>query len=84
MAGRDSLEREWAIRLARASMFPGKLQNLKFMPEIPKKLSHKFGANRNELAKKARKHDPNFAQSRDVHEDRGERQAKTEFRRTDR
>ena len=55
---------------------------LDFMPETPKKVSHKFGANRNELAKKARNHDPNFAQSRDVHEDRGERQAKTEFRRT--
>ena len=29
------------------------------------------------MAKKARKRDPNFAQSRDIHEDRGERQMKT-------
>ncbi len=29
--------------------------------------SHKFGANRNELAATPRKHDPNFRQSRDVH-----------------
>ena len=40
-------------------------------------MSHKLGANRNEFAKKARKHDPNFAQSRDVREDRGQRQAQT-------
>lgn len=42
-----------------------------------KKTSHKLGANRNEVAKKVRKHDPNFAQSRDVREDRGQRQAQT-------
>ena len=40
-------------------------------------VSHKLGANRNEFAKKARKHDSNFAQSRDVREDRGQRQAQT-------
>ena len=42
-----------------------------------KKAARKLGANRNELAKKTRKHDPNFAQSRDVREDRGQRQAQT-------
>jgi hypothetical protein len=42
-----------------------------------KKTSHKLGANRKEVARKARKRDPNFAQSRDIREDRGERQIKT-------
>lgn len=37
----------------------------------------KLGANRKEVARKTRKHDPNFAQSRDIREDRGERQMKT-------
>ncbi len=37
---------------------------------------HKLGANRKEVARKTRKHDPNFAQSRDIREDRGERQMK--------
>ena len=32
--------------------------------------------NRKETARKPRKHDPNFAQSRDIREDRGERQMK--------
>lgn len=41
--------------------------------------SHKFGANRNELAAIQRKHDPNFRQSRDVREDRGQRRMKTVF-----
>ena len=41
------------------------------------KPTHKLGANRKEIARKARKHDPNFAQSRDIREDRGERQMKT-------
>jgi hypothetical protein len=41
------------------------------------KPTNKPGANRNEPAKKARKRDANFAQSRDIHEDRGARQAKT-------
>jgi hypothetical protein len=40
------------------------------------KLAHKFGANRKEVARKPRKHDANFAQSRDIREDRGERQMK--------
>jgi hypothetical protein len=39
---------------------------------------HKLGAHLKEVAHKARKHDPNFAQSRDIREDRGERQMKTE------
>ncbi len=47
------------------------------MTNNPKKLSHKLGPNRNELARKARKHDRNFAQSRDIREDRGERQIKS-------
>jgi hypothetical protein len=38
---------------------------------------HKLGANRKEVARKRRKHDPNFAQSRDIREDRGARQMKT-------
>ena len=42
----------------------------------PKKPTHKFGANRKETARTSRKHDPNFAQSRDIREDRGERQMK--------
>jgi hypothetical protein len=40
------------------------------------KKSHKLGANRKEIARKTRKHDNNFAQSRDIWEDRGERQIK--------
>lgn len=44
---------------------------------VPKR-SHKLGPNRNEFAKKVRTKDPNFAQSRDVHEDRGQRQAQSE------
>jgi hypothetical protein len=46
------------------------------MPKIPKEASHKLGANRKETARKPRKHDANFAQSRDLREDRGERQTK--------
>jgi hypothetical protein len=38
---------------------------------------HKLGANQKEAAVKAPKHDANFKQSRDVREDRGQRQAKT-------
>jgi len=41
-----------------------------------RKPAHKLGANRKELARKPRKHDANFAQSRDIREDRGERQMK--------
>ena len=47
---------------------------MKTRPEIPRR---KVGADRNEPAVKSHKHDPNFKQSRDVHEDRGERQMKT-------
>jgi hypothetical protein len=47
------------------------------MPNETKKVPHKLGANHKETAKKTRKHDPNFAQSRDIREDRGERQMKT-------
>jgi hypothetical protein len=47
------------------------------MKATPKKVSHKLGANQKEPAVKARRHDPNFKQSRDVREDRGERQIKT-------
>jgi len=46
------------------------------MTTKPLKPTHKFGANRKETARKTRKHDPNFAQSRDIREDRGERQMK--------
>lgn len=49
------------------------------MPNSKKKITHKFGANRRELAHKVQKLDSNFAQSRDIHEDRGERQIKQIF-----
>jgi hypothetical protein len=39
-------------------------------------LAHKLGANRGETAKRQRKLDKNFKQSRDVREDRGIRQVK--------
>jgi len=39
--------------------------------------SHKLGANRRELTRSPRKKDKNFKQSRDIREDRGERQSKT-------
>lgn len=42
-----------------------------------KKTPHKLGANQKETAVKAPKHDANFRQSRDIREDRGERQIKT-------
>ena len=38
---------------------------------------HKLGANQKESAVKAVKRDANFKQSRDLREDRGERQMKT-------
>lgn len=50
------------------------------MPATPKKVSHKLGANRKEVARKTRKLDANFKQSRDIREDRGERQIKTTVR----
>ncbi len=40
------------------------------------KPARKLGANRKDFERKARKHDPNFAQSKDIREDRGERQMK--------
>ena len=46
------------------------------MTANPTAATHKFGANRNEIARKPRKRHPNFAQSRDIREDRGERQIK--------
>ncbi|MCE9611526.1 MAG: hypothetical protein K8R23_15115 [Chthoniobacter sp.] len=46
------------------------------MKTTPKKPTKKPGANRNEIAVKPQKHDANFRQSRDVREDRGERQIK--------
>ncbi len=49
------------------------------MSEIPQKPAHKLGANRKDPARKSHKHDANFAQSRDIREDRGERQVKTAF-----
>jgi len=47
------------------------------MANTSKKLPRKLGPNRNELAKKRPQRDRNFAQSRDIREDRGERQMKT-------
>lgn len=46
------------------------------MKTTPKKVSKKLGADRDETAVKARTLDPNFKQSRDIREDRGERQIK--------
>jgi hypothetical protein len=42
-----------------------------------KSTPHKLGANQKETAVKTVKHDANFKQSRDVREDRGQRQIKT-------
>lgn len=47
------------------------------MKTKPKSQPHKLGANQKEVARKVVKHDPNFKQSRDIREDRGERQMKT-------
>ncbi len=47
------------------------------MKAKPKATPHKLGANQKEAAVKARKHDANFKQSRDIREDRGQRQLKT-------
>lgn len=46
------------------------------------KTTRKFGANRNDPARKPRFRDNNFSQSRDIREDRGERQIKTTFTRS--
>lgn len=40
------------------------------------KIARKLGANPKDTARKAHRRDPNFAQSRDLREDRGERQMK--------
>ncbi len=46
-------------------------------PETPAKpLQRKLGANHSETAKRPRKHDNNFKQSKDLREDRGIRQLK--------
>ena len=47
------------------------------MKPTAKKTPHKLGANAHDPAVKSHKRDPNFKQSRDVREDRGERQIKT-------
>ena len=47
------------------------------MKAKPKSTTHKLGANQKETAVKAVKHDANFKQSRDVREDRSQRQMKT-------
>jgi hypothetical protein len=46
------------------------------MPGIAKTFAH-LGANRKELTRKPRKSGHNSSQSRDIREDRGERQMKT-------
>jgi hypothetical protein len=43
---------------------------------MAKQHAHKPGANRDEAARKTVKQDKNFSQSKDIHEDRGERQIK--------
>ena len=50
------------------------------MKTTPQKPPHKLGVNQKEPAKKGGKHDANFKQSRDVREDRGQRQNKTVMR----
>jgi hypothetical protein len=64
------------FRQARVSAFlmQGQFSRMKAKSE---KIPHKLGANPKEPAVKTRKRDPNFKQSRDVREDRGERQMKT-------
>ena len=51
-------------------------QSKNFMTTRSKKRTHKLGSNRKEFSRKPRKQDANFAQSRDIREDRGERQMK--------
>ena len=46
------------------------------MKAKPKSITHKLGVNKKEVAVKAVKLDANFKQSRDVREDRGQRQNK--------
>jgi hypothetical protein len=47
------------------------------MKPKPVSIPHKLGANQKEPAVKTVKRDANFKQSRDLREDRGERQMKT-------
>ena len=47
------------------------------MSEIAERLFRKLGANRKELARRQPRRDRNFSQSRDIWEDRGERQTQT-------
>lgn len=47
------------------------------MKKSRKSPARKLGADGGEMAHKQHKHDPNFAQSKDLHEDRGARQIKT-------
>ena len=51
-------------------------------PVMREKRFHKLGPNRRDPALKGGKRDANFAQSRDIREDRGERQIKMENRQT--
>jgi len=46
------------------------------MKKKSEKQPHKLGADARDAAVKSHPRDPNFKQSRDVHEDRGERQNK--------
>lgn len=46
------------------------------MTTLSKIPAHKLGADRKDIARKPRKKDANFAQSRDIREDRGARQMK--------
>jgi hypothetical protein len=43
---------------------------------LPKPTPHKLGANRHDPGHPQKKRGPNFAQTRDIREDRGERQIK--------
>lgn len=51
-------------------------QDKPFMNSKKQQITHKKGANRKELFHTPKKIDPNFAQSGDIYEDRGERQIK--------
>lgn len=46
------------------------------MKKSRKSPARKLGSDGGEMAHKQHKHDPNFAQSKDLHEDRGTRQIK--------
>jgi hypothetical protein len=50
------------------------------MSTTPERLFHKLGANRKEIAQKRPRRDRNFSQSRDVWEDRSERQVRIGLR----